>query len=72
MRRERSSHKRSSPYDALLSDLDPPQNGHVRRNPTVITDHDRLDLLDPFGIEIVLVRIEDTRARTDPDPMADV
>jgi len=38
----------------------------------MIADHDRLDSFDTLGIQIVLIRIEDTRTRTDPDAIANI
>ena len=38
----------------------------------MIADHDGLDFLDALGIQIMLIRIENTRARTDPDTIADI
>jgi hypothetical protein len=38
----------------------------------MVADHYGLDSLDAFGIEIMLIRIEDARTRTDPDTIANV
>ena len=38
----------------------------------MVADHDLLDPLDPFGIQIMLVRIEDARPGTDPDPISNL
>lgn len=38
----------------------------------MITDHDRLDSFDTLGIQIVLIRIKDTRTWSDPDAIANI
>ncbi len=38
----------------------------------MVADHDGLDPFDALGIQIMLIRIEDARTRTDPDTIANV
>ena len=72
MGRQGSRHERAGADDRLLADLDAAQDRDVGGDPAVVADPDGRDLLAPIGIEVVLVGVEDPRARADPDAVAEL
>ena len=72
MGRHRFGDQRPRAHNRLLANLDPAQNRHVGCHPTMIADHHGLDSFDARGIQVVLIRIEDSRAGTNPDAITNI
>lgn len=72
MRREGAAHQRASADHALLADLDPPEHGAVRCNPTMIADRDAFYSLLTDRVEIMLIRIKYAGTGPNPNTLADL